>query len=609
MRSRDAYACTLMSIDGQNMISTQHGKVAFADAQLAALLKDHLDALCEPAPHGWQEVKRNPSRTVYRGQVGQQEFYLKHFHSQTLWHRIGRRLGIYPARREMQASRYLCAHGVNAMPVVAAMYGRTCQWVLSRAVQPAQPLNHWQAEQRELPAQQRAGVNNIVLELAELIGNMHRCGVVHHDLHAGNIMVQRDGQPGRLVLMDLHRSSRRCCLSRRTKASNLAQLLHDRYETTTRTQRLRFLRRYLQIAGGDGSLVGWERMIHTFALRHRRKIHTHSQKRILRHNRYFSPIKLLDGWRGHVMLAPRHTPEISSCAGHTFKLADWLAALTDIDGLPSGPDVQTVKDSPSGIVVRRRLNVGCRAVDVFIKRPRRKIRWKVLLDCFRPSRPLRAFELGHCLLIRGFLTALPLACLERRVGPILTDSILITEAVHGLQIDDFLNACLGRLASRNAHSDDSVSLRKGLPQCPPISADQRLQLGRGTLAEMGRLIRRLHDNNFVHRDLKETNMIVSWTQHGREIVLLDLDGLRHVRRVTSRRRFQGLMRLNVGLLKCAGVNHAGRLRMLLAYLRRPLGGSVAFKPYWRVLDQWSQRKLQQQIRSLRKKQKAIRRPE
>jgi hypothetical protein len=52
----------------------------------------------------------------------------------------------------------------------------------------------------------------------------------------------------------------------------------------------------------------------------------------------------------------------------------------------------------------------------------------------------------------------------------------------------------------------------------------------------------------------------------------------------------------------------GRLRMLLGYLRRPGGGRPNFKPYWRVLEDWSADKLSNQIRSRRRKQRAARRP-
>ncbi len=69
-----------------------------------------------------------------------------------------------------------------------------------------------------------------------------------------------------------------------------------------------------------------------------------------------------------------------------FTPADWQAALADLEGLLSDPASEVVKDSPSGRVLRRKLRVGPHELDVYIKAPRRKFAWKVLLEGFRPSR-------------------------------------------------------------------------------------------------------------------------------------------------------------------------------------------------------------------------------
>ena len=67
------------------------------------------------------------------------------------------------------------------------------------------------------------------------------------------------------------------------------------------------------------------------------------------------------------------------------------------------------------------------------------------------------------------------------------------------------------------------------------------------------------------------------------------------------------MRLNVSLLECPVVNRAGRLRMLLGYLRGPGVGQVNFRPYWQLLQDWSGRKIRHQIASRQLRQKALRR--
>jgi hypothetical protein len=313
------------------------------------------------------------------------------------------------------------------------------------------------------------------------------------------------------------------------------------------------------------------------------------------------------GYRGHVVLASKRRVPGSRASQQVFTVGDWAAVLAEPGQLFSGGDARVVKDSPSSLVVRRTLRVGAAEIDVFLKRARRKKALRWLWDLFRPSRPARAFALGHALLARHIYAALPLAALERRRWGFLLDSILLTEAVAsgrlsgdeaggpgtGLHLNRFLGRYLGSGNGGGA-----------------LSPVDRHRLAQQALWRLGRLLRRLHEEGFAHRDLKASNLLVHW--NGRqdtppEIVLVDLDGVRRVRRVSVRQEFRGLMRLNVSLLECPAVSHAGRLRMLLGYLRRPGAGRINFKPYWRVLERWSEKKIRRQIASRQRRQQAQRR--
>lgn len=553
--------------------------VRFADQPAQA----RLAGLLEGKPFPWRLVKQTVSRSVFCAVNGQGSLYLKCFHNPSLLHRLQRGLGLGDSLREFDRSQYLRSKGLSVPVVLAAC----SQWNISQGVADASPADQWHLEQ--LRRENYAAIAQAAAALAGIIARMHKAGVLHHDLHCGNVLVGHD-DPSRLCLMDLHRTSRRVYLNRHSRAANLAQLAYDRWWWTSRTQRLRFLRDYLRCSDAAGSLRGWVRLIEPQLQAHRRHMNAHRYRRILRTNNHFARLAA-GGYTAHVVRAVRPNLPGSRLTGLTFEPKDWQAVLADVEGLFHGPQVRVIKDSPSSLVVQRMLQVGPHCVEVFIKRARRKKPIRLVQDLFRRSRPVRAFRLGHLLLGRQINTALPLAAMERRRGRILTDSVLITEAVEGaLELNRFLNR----------HLDGEQ------PQGPA----HRGSLARKVLWRLGRLVRQLHQEGFYHRDLKATNLLVRWdgeATHWPEIVLIDLDGLYAVRRVSSRQQLQGLMRLNVSLLECPKVNHAGRLRMLLGYLRAAKPELTNFKPYWRMLQEWSARKIRRQIRSRQRSQKQARR--
>ncbi len=569
------------------------GKVVFADEQTAALLDGNLRQCSHPDQSQWRIVKQNPSRTVYHGRIGQQEVYLKHYHSHSWIYRLRRRLGRSDALREMRFSQYLRDHGVPTPSSLAARCNGGIEWLATRAVAPAVPVDKWHAEQLHRGSKGRQEIRKCIASLGAMIGRMHKAGVIHRDLHCGNLLLRTETDVLDPVLMDLHRMGRRRRLSRRMMAGNLGQLFYDRRNFTTRTERLRFLKCYLAACGAGGTLRGWRFLVEFFAHRHRRRQYAQRDRRITGQNRYFWGIQIPPRWRGHVVLASKRRLGGSEAAELHFTREDWKRLLSDPESLFRGPNIEVVKDSRSSLVIQRSIRIGAHEVDVYIKRPRRKKLWKLLPDCFRLSRSVRTFKFGHILLTRRIATALPLAAIERRTGPFLMDSILITEKIRAPHLYDFMDTWLSIPPKGSAL----------------LSMPQQRQLAQEVLWQLGRMLQQLHDNRFCHRDLKATNIRVRWSPGDRpEIVLLDLDGLRRVRFMTARRKFCGLMRLNVSLLQCPVVNHAGRLRMLLGYLRRPGQGRIHFKPYWRVLEEWSARKLRQQVHSRRRRQRALRRP-
>ena len=308
-------------------------KIIFADDQARALLEGKLDELFAPKTAGWQQVKQNASRTVYRGTVGGRLIYLKHYHSRTLAHRIRRVFGSSDAMREMRFSRYLSANGVETAPALAAICANGSEWLAMLAVESAVPASTWHLEQLRNGPEGRQLLQQAIIATAGAIGRMHAVGVIHCDLHAGNILIRTDTPEPTPVLMDLHRMKQSRRLSRRQKVANLAQFMHDRMDWTTRSERLRFLKHYLVASGAEGNLRGWQWMVEDFAWRHRRRLWARRDRRIRSDNRYFRRITLCRGWRGHVVLASKRRMAGSQAALIEFTTDDWLEALADPENL------------------------------------------------------------------------------------------------------------------------------------------------------------------------------------------------------------------------------------------------------------------------------------
>ncbi len=345
--------------------------VSFGDVETAASVSQHLSVLSDPGAANWQMVKTNASRTVYRGGIDGLDVFCKHFHSQKPLKRLARWLGRGDSSKEMLLAKHLRSCGVDTPIPIASSCKSGSEWYACQAVEPSAPGDKWHAQQLSDGQAGRADIRAVTVELAGLIAKMHKAGTIHNDLHCGNVLIRTDVETDRLVLMDLHRASRKRCLGRRAMAANLAQLLHDRLDFTSRTDRLRFLKHYLKVVSASGSMRGWAWMIEGFATRHRQRQFKQRDRRIFRANRYFSPISLEGNWRGYVVLASKRKFAGSRAAEFTFTLNQWLDSLKDPLELLEGNDLEIYKKSGAVLVARRQITVGAHCLDVVIKRQRR----------------------------------------------------------------------------------------------------------------------------------------------------------------------------------------------------------------------------------------------
>jgi tRNA A-37 threonylcarbamoyl transferase component Bud32 len=201
-----------------------------------------------------------------------------------------------------------------------------------------------------------------------------------------------------------------------------------------------------------------------------------------------------------------------------------MDALADPDRLLSSSGCRIVKDEKKIKVARIRLEVGGKVKTVYLKRYNAfSLRYR-LRSVFGRSAALRSWIGAGILLRAGFHSGQPIAAVECRSWGMLTKSFYLSEEVPGaLTVDDHWCKEMLSLA-------DSNGFRRR----------------RGFLRRLAGLFRSLHQVNVYHNDLKDANILVRTNSAGdsESFYLLDLEGVREFRQLSTRRKVKNLVQLN-----------------------------------------------------------------
>ena len=317
----------------------------------------------------------------------------------------------------------------------------------------------------------------IVRLLAELLKKLHKKGVYHGDLHAGNILVQ-DGVNGpKLFLTDLHRAKIKMCLSKRAMIKNLIELDKFFSIVVSGAMRLRLFKHY--IAGSD-----FEKEYKTYARIIARKTEQACHKLWRKRDRlYFSKNKY--GIKGKCedikyILNPRYReidmPHIIKCINNE-----------------SG---EVIKNSGSSFVSSLKMpGMG----DVVIKIYRQKRFINYVKDIFRKSRGFKSWRGSWSLVTRRIETPEPVMAGELRKCGIVKKSFFISKA---LPFAENLT-----LFVKDADKKARTNLIK----------------------QFGPFIKKIHDRGIFPKDMKGSNILVE--DSGEKYYLIDLDHIEIKNRV------------------------------------------------------------------------------
>jgi len=559
-------------------------------------------------------IKQGRGRTIRRFEAGGSGFIVKAYTDEGLWRQLRARLGLGPGRSEWRALLAARAAGLDVPGPVALARGAD-EVLVTREIPGARRLDEYLFERyfeagaaaeppypgarppelvsifrpRREPPAGTLDPRALAHALADLVARLAEADLYLPDLHPGNILVS--GEPGRwrLTLVDLAEAEHPA--PPESLMEHLLQLEHFFEPIASLAERLRCLRRVREILGAAPDACQVARATANY----RREFYRHRDRRTKHESKYFRRIKVACAPLGSPRRPAGAPPDGSrpdagrlgdGGAWRGWAAADWADAVTALlaEGAPA-PGRPAAILKPTGRtseIWRLRMADGRPAV---LKRDRRASHRGPGRGLIVPTRATAAFRKGHALLARGIATARPAAAADLWRRGAVADSLLVTEAVDGEPLSDWL-------------------------RCGPAPA-----LRRRLARDLAQMLRRMHDAGFSHRDLKAPNILVSprggpglpaGRQAGVRPVLVDLDGLRQAIRVSAWRRARDLMRLSVSLDEWGVARRTDRLRFLRAYLgRRGCPGAITthgrrrgdrraagrLRRWWRRIARMSERKM------------------
>jgi tRNA A-37 threonylcarbamoyl transferase component Bud32 len=495
-------------------------------------------------------IKHGPHRTVYRVALPGVHFYLKHYRLANTRAWLRQLVRPSQARVEFWRAARIAARGVPTIAPLALgerwRGPRPCEnFFVSQTLDDAEPLNQFiETTLPSLPAALQPRVRrNLAVALAELLAQMHDRGVLHNDLHPGNLLIRLRGESVELFVIDLFAVRLRRTLDWPTARDNLVMLNRWFVLRSRPADRLRFWKTYwrlrrdrladlddLRVAALDlerrtwaSNLIFWK----------------HRDRRCLFSNRYFR--------RVHSGIAAGHV--VSDLDPETVR-----ALTADPDEPFRRPGVKLLKDSRSATVAE--LELGGRRV--IYKRFRTTSALDPWLALVRRSKALRSWVSGQGLRERCLPTPRPLAVLHRRQNGLWQDGYLLMEKI-----------------------DNARDLHAFLGELPDLREKRR------RIAQVARLVRDLHRRQLSHRDLKAANVLLTdsacW--------LIDLVGIVRYDRLRRKRRLQNLTRLHASFHHGGPLTRADKLRFLRVYQEWGLRGKESWKRWWRAIERLTQAKV------------------
>jgi len=459
------------------------------DEKLCRALEDALLA-SDPEAAGLEVLRERPGRSrLLRVRLANGDsLVLKHFfgpsHRRRRRVRLAAAIGRSAADREIRQLERLAAAGIAVSELCAAADLTSGARLIATRYIPGPTLSEALACGRE----ERVA---LLHDVGALIWRLHQSGVVHGDLHGGNILAAEQGP----VLLDLQAA--RAARSRSARMRDLAALDDSLSPSLSTADRVRLRAAALALQRPfDADARDLLREVGRRSAAHARAHAASRTRRAGAVGRRFAALEARGG-RG------LRSRELDSSAV--------LAALA-----ASRPGSQVPGWSLLKSDGRSRVTAGPTEAGSFVvKTYRAPGLLRRAADGLRGSPARRAWLGGHGLRARGVACATPVAYVEWRRFGLPVASAAVFEDLRALASAD---------------------------RCPP-----NLASAAEVVDSLTRLVLKLHRRGIVHGDLKASHVLLGRRGGRLEAALIDLEGVRFEKRLGDAERIRALAELNASL--------------------------------------------------------------
>jgi len=460
-------------------------------------------------------IKHNNVRTVLYLRLGDHDYYVKRYARGDVRERLKARVFESKASREWRILQAGLEAGLPVPVAAAVAEKRRGGFVVGSYLATVALPNvldlvpHLEAHLRE----DSTGRHAFLRALGRAVRRFHEAGLLHRDLHSGNVLVSQEGTPaqGRIHFIDLHRGRLRKRLGPGVRRWNLAFLLHSTTRVTEAADRAEVVRGYVEDGpGGLGpmeSVLAWiEGKIERLE---RRRLKSRSRR-----CRVKSSAFRVEAWEG----------------GTLYREKDF--------GLEAAREAirahQAARDA--GAVVKRTR----RTILTEVENPAHgrlvvKEFFPRVLDRWTGGRGLRAWRAGNGLRVRALPAVRPRAFLRCRKG----GGYLVMDRAPGERLD---------------HHVIRLALEMG--ETSRAFASRIRDLGRA----VADLFRDMHHRGVYHGDLKACNVHVDTRPDGTPaLTLMDYDRVTFPDRPLDERRcIKNLAQLHASVTTHVGPKDRGR---------------------------------------------------